>query len=314
MVLVNDWSSDVRNFLGYGDDWEIGGLSIRDRLMQLHYWEIYEDMTWHECFNNTLLVSKDALYVYSDFGENFTPIREFFKVIVDTPNIDVKEYNRTIRERMHNKPACYDYWVFYEKSDTVTSSLNNFENLNVLNNNVFYDAPSEWQYGFQDPASPIMEGIIDLHHDLCFFLILVSVFVSLILFNIIYYFNTTNFNMKLRVKKWVQEEIREILIDMVYIWHGLTIRLVKYANENKGNSLVNSIAKSVYDITAWFVYLENVYLDKWFHDKEIENLVINSSISNESVLPKKFVEILKYISVNGYDNVEYFYKIGRAHV
>jgi len=50
-----------------------------------------------------------------------------------------------------------------------------------------------------------------------------------------------------------------------------------------------------------------VYLDKWFHDKEIENLVINSSISNESVLPKKFVEILKYISVNGYDNVEYFY-------
>ena len=60
-----------RNYLGYGDDWEIGGLSIRDNITQLHYWEMYEDMTWQECFNNTLLMSKDALYLYSDIGCKF---------------------------------------------------------------------------------------------------------------------------------------------------------------------------------------------------------------------------------------------------
>lgn len=179
--------------------------------------------------------------------------------------------------------------------------------MNFLGSNVSYDAPSEWQYGFQDPASPIMEGIIDLHHDLCFFLILVSIFVVWILFNILYYFNSTNFNLKIRVKKWVHEEIRETLIDMVYCWHLITAKVVSFAAQNKGNVLVNSVAKVVYSITAWFIYLETIYLDKWFHEKEVENLVVNSSIQNESILPKKINDILKYITVNGYSNIEYFY-------
>nr|YP_009746598.1 cytochrome c oxidase subunit 2 [Jenufa perforata]QII41618.1 cytochrome c oxidase subunit 2 [Jenufa perforata] len=35
----------------------------------------------------------------------------------------------------------------------------------------YADAPVEWQTGFQDPATSTMEAIIDLHHDLMFFLI-----------------------------------------------------------------------------------------------------------------------------------------------
>ena len=31
------------------------------------------------------------------------------------------------------------------------------------------DAPEPWQMGFQDPATPIAQGIMDLHHDLMFF-------------------------------------------------------------------------------------------------------------------------------------------------
>ena len=31
------------------------------------------------------------------------------------------------------------------------------------------DASSPWQLGFQDPATPVMEGIITFHHDLMFF-------------------------------------------------------------------------------------------------------------------------------------------------
>ena len=46
-----------------------------------------------------------------------------------------------------------------------------------------------WQLGFQTPASPVMEGIINFHHDLFFFLTAICIFVfymlarSMVLFN-----------------------------------------------------------------------------------------------------------------------------------
>ena len=47
----------------------------------------------------------------------------------------------------------------------------------MLNVNIFFfgvmnnlDCPEPWQMGFQDPATPVMEGIIDFHHDVMFFL------------------------------------------------------------------------------------------------------------------------------------------------
>lgn len=42
---------------------------------------------------------------------------------------------------------------------------------------------------FQDPATPIMEGIIDLHHYICFFLIVTLIFVSWMLLVIIWRFS-----------------------------------------------------------------------------------------------------------------------------
>jgi cytochrome c oxidase subunit 1 len=49
----------------------------------------------------------------------------------------------------------------------------------------FTDAPRHAQYSFQDPATAIMEGIIDFHHDLMVVLIFISIFVSWMLFVII---------------------------------------------------------------------------------------------------------------------------------
>jgi cytochrome c oxidase subunit 1 len=51
---------------------------------------------------------------------------------------------------------------------------------------IFFDIAESWQYGFQDPASPNMEGIIDLHHDICFYLIIILFFVSYFIYTIIY--------------------------------------------------------------------------------------------------------------------------------
>nr|AGH24453.1 cytochrome c oxidase subunit 2 [Reclinomonas americana ATCC 50284] len=53
----------------------------------------------------------------------------------------------------------------------------------------FADYAEKWQLDFQDPATPVMEGIINLHHDLWFFLILIAVFVLWILLRTLYFFD-----------------------------------------------------------------------------------------------------------------------------
>lgn len=59
----------------------------------------------------------------------------------------------------------------------------------VVSNVFYYDAPEPWQLGFQDPATPIMQGIIDLHHDIFFFLTAVLVFVVWMLGRTLWHFH-----------------------------------------------------------------------------------------------------------------------------
>ena len=46
--------------------------------------------------------------------------------------------------------------------------------------------------GFQDPATSVMEGMLNLHHDLMFFMILILIFVGWLLYRTIYLFNWNN--------------------------------------------------------------------------------------------------------------------------
>lgn len=43
----------------------------------------------------------------------------------------------------------------------------------IFNFSSVNDAPYPWQIGFQDPASPGFTGIVDLHNNVSFFLILI---------------------------------------------------------------------------------------------------------------------------------------------
>ena len=52
----------------------------------------------------------------------------------------------------------------------------------------FCDVAEPWQLGFQDPATPIMEGIINLHHDLMFFVCVIAIFVSWMLAKTLWHF------------------------------------------------------------------------------------------------------------------------------
>ena len=56
---------------------------------------------------------------------------------------------------------------------------------------VFLDAPLPWQIGFQDPATPIAQGIQDLHHDICFFMVVILTFVIWILCRTLWHFHWT---------------------------------------------------------------------------------------------------------------------------
>jgi len=51
-----------------------------------------------------------------------------------------------------------------------------------------FDSSVSWQLSFQDAASPVMEGIINLHHDLMFFITFIFFFVLVVLVRTIYFF------------------------------------------------------------------------------------------------------------------------------
>ena len=53
------------------------------------------------------------------------------------------------------------------------------------------DAARPWQRGFQDPATPVAEGIIRFHHDLMMVLVLVAVFVAWMMGRCVSHFEET---------------------------------------------------------------------------------------------------------------------------
>nr|AOH05955.1 cytochrome oxidase subunit 2 [Psilotum nudum] len=52
----------------------------------------------------------------------------------------------------------------------------------------YRDAAEPWQLGFQDAATPMMQGIIDLHHDISVFPIIILIFVSRMLVRALWHF------------------------------------------------------------------------------------------------------------------------------
>ena len=53
----------------------------------------------------------------------------------------------------------------------------------------FLDSATAWQLYFQDSASPIMEGIVNLHHDLMFFITFIFFFVLVVMARTLFFFH-----------------------------------------------------------------------------------------------------------------------------
>ncbi|KAI5445782.1 cytochrome c oxidase subunit 2 [Lathyrus oleraceus] len=77
------------------------------------------------------------------------------------------------------------------------------------------DATEPWQLGFQDAATPMMQGIIDLHHDIFFFLILILVFVSWILVRALWHFHNQKYPIPQRVVHGTTIEILRTIFSSI---------------------------------------------------------------------------------------------------
>ena len=81
----------------------------------------------------------------------------------------------------------------------------------------FADSAEAWQLGFQDPASPVMQGIIELHHDLFFFLTIIVGFVCWLLFQVLYQFGSTNKDILKEIKNGTIIEIVWTIVPAVLL-------------------------------------------------------------------------------------------------
>jgi cytochrome c oxidase subunit 1 len=87
-----------------------------------------------------------------------------------------------------NNPYNFRCWTVLQLQTIMSKTKNTL---------TWYDAPANYDIHFQEPASPIVEGIIDLHHDVFFYLLIILVFVIWVFFRIIYIFSlgTNNDNL-----------------------------------------------------------------------------------------------------------------------
>jgi cytochrome c oxidase subunit 2 len=76
--------------------------------------------------------------------------------------------------------------------------------------------------GFQDPVTPIMEGIVDLHNHIMFYLIMILVFVIYVFFGLLWsFFKPFNFPHSLR-----DLNVRFLLLEGKNITHGTSLEVV----------------------------------------------------------------------------------------
>jgi len=56
----------------------------------------------------------------------------------------------------------------------------------------YCDSATNWQIGFQDPATPYMEGILNFHNNIMFFIVMIIIFTSWLLFRCLFFYNKSN--------------------------------------------------------------------------------------------------------------------------
>ena len=91
------------------------------------------------------------------------------------------------------------------------------------NNLCLAEAAEPWQLSFQDPATPTMEGIINFHNDLMFFVVFISIFVSWLLLKCLQYFVVSEKEIKVTNAK---ERLNSMSFYSKGVYHHTLIEIV----------------------------------------------------------------------------------------
>jgi len=105
-------------------------------------------------------------------------------------------------------------------------------NMIYLYNKVYNDVPTPWGIFFQDSASPIAEGIVELHNEIIFYMIIILCLVTYILFNIIVTFRKNVFAYKYLVHGATLEVIWTIFPAVILILIAFPSFILLYLSDD----------------------------------------------------------------------------------
>lgn len=123
----------------------------------------------------------------------------------------------------------------------------------------FGDAAEKWQLGPQDPASNIMEGIINFHNFLFCIIIAIGVSVAIILFEVLWKFNNSKNMISVKfAHASVLEIVWTILPALILLYiAGPSFTLLYALDENCSRSLVYKVSGSQWYWSYYFPDLLN---------------------------------------------------------
>lgn len=151
-----------------------------------------------------------------------------------------------------------------------------FNYIFFLKLSIFSDISEPWQLGFQDPATPIMEGIINFHNDLMVYIVFIVTFVCWILFRTIFFF----FNNHL-TKKFVHGTLIEIIWTLIPAIILILIAFPSFALLYSMDEILDPVMTLKVIGHQWFWEYE--YSDIQIEDKEtisFESYLIQESDLN----------------------------------
>lgn len=172
---------------------------------------------------------------------------------------------------------------------------------------ISFDFSKNWQCLFQDPATSIMENIIDLHHDVAFFMVMVITFVLWMLANIYYHFNSAN-KKAIRSLDFTHNTIIEVVWTLIPTFILLLIALPSYVliynldEMNDPRITVKIIGHQWYWSYEYSDYNKEItWKPEIFQNKE--TIVFDSYMINENDLIKGQLRLLEvdndmYLPVN----------------
>lgn len=166
-------------------------------------------------------------------------------------------------------------------SGTITTFYANSLASNSLASNpyaYFPDVPRKWQLNFQKPASPIMDSIIDLHHDIMFVMLFIVITISYLLCKSLYLFKYTPSNVVNNVKHCTNVEIIWTIIPaLILSWIALPSFALLYSLDGVIQPRVT--IKSIGHQWYWsYESIDPIYSGHW---------------QNHSSVYKNFVDIYK---------------------